>query len=153
MFVAPLVAFLAVAVVTVLAGCGDDAGDDASAGCSPTTAASSGSGDSGGTDPADGGAVPEVRAVDTGLRTDAAVTIVPAPQGDALLVAERAGRVVQAEPDGDGLRAADQPVIDVTDLVGSTDGERGLLGLAVAPDGGHLYLSYTAARRRSEPGR
>ena len=68
-----------------------------------------------------------------------------APQGEALLVAQRGGVVVQADPEGDGLVAADEVVIDLTELVGSTDGERGLLGLAVAPDGEHLYASYTAA--------
>jgi len=146
-FVAPLVVCCA---IVMLAGCGEDNDTGASSDTSPTTTSQANGDDAANAGDAaegnGGGALPEVRAVDTGLRTDAAVTIVAAPDGDALLVAERGGRVVQADPDGEGLQAADQPVIDVTDRVGSTDGERGLLGLAVAPDGGHLYLSYTEAR-------
>jgi glucose/arabinose dehydrogenase len=88
---------------------------------------------------------PTVRTVPTGLDVDQPIALVPAPQGDALLVAQRGGEVVQATPDGDDLVAAGRPVIDLTERVGSTDGERGLLGLAVAPDGEHLYASYTAA--------
>src|SRR5690606_9018504 len=42
---------------------------------------------------------------------------------------------------GGGVRAeVGPPLVDVST---STDGERGLLGLAFHPDGGHLYLSYT----------
>jgi glucose/arabinose dehydrogenase len=38
--------------------------------------------------------------------------------------------------------AASDPVVDVSGDV-EASGERGLLGLAIAPDGGHLYLHYT----------
>src|SRR4249919_891100 len=55
-----------------------------------------------------------------------------------LYVNEQVGRV-RAVRDG----ALDpQPVLDITDEVGS-GGERGLLGLAFAPDGGEMYVYYT----------
>ena len=56
----------------------------------------------------------------------------------ALYLAERAGRVV-AVRDGD---VDPTPVVDISDEV-SSDGERGLLGLAFSPDGSRIYLSYT----------
>jgi glucose/arabinose dehydrogenase len=86
-----------------------------------------------------------VRVVDTGATLDQPIAIAPAPEGDSLLVAQRGGVVAEAVPRGDLLEVADEPVIDLTEDVGSTDGERGLLGLAVAPDGAHLYASYTRA--------
>ena len=56
----------------------------------------------------------------------------------ALYVVEKGGRV-RAVRDG----AVDPtPVLDVSDQV-STGSEQGLLGLAFAPDGGHLYVNYT----------
>ncbi len=86
-----------------------------------------------------------VRVVDTGAALDQPIAIAPSPEGDSLLVAQRGGVVAEAVPRGDLLEVADEPVIDLTEDVGSTDGERGLLGLAVAPDGAHLYTSYTRA--------
>lgn len=85
--------------------------------------------------------------VPTGLDVDQPIALVAAPEGDVLFVAARAGQVLAVEPDGDRLEAAGEPVLDLTELVGSTEGERGLLGLAVAPDGEHLYASYTEASR------
>ncbi|MEA2900127.1 MAG: hypothetical protein QOH36_14 [Actinomycetota bacterium] len=56
----------------------------------------------------------------------------------ALYVVEKGGRV-RAVRDG----AVDPtPVLDLSDAV-STGSEQGLLGLAFAPDGGHLYVNYT----------
>jgi len=64
------------------------------------------------------------------------------PGSDLVYVAQRAGRVVALEKRGDGLAVA---VDDVLDLSGdtTTDGERGLLGLAFSPDGATLYVSHT----------
>jgi len=61
-----------------------------------------------------------------------------------VLVAEREGRVTALTVDGDQLTDPEQ-VLDVTERVGDSDGERGLLGIAVAPDGKHLYTSSTRA--------
>ena len=68
---------------------------------------------------------------------DAPIAMVVRPGHEALLfVAERAGRVRVME---DG-RIRAEPLVEVET---TTDGERGLLGLAFSPDGRHLYLSYT----------
>jgi glucose/arabinose dehydrogenase len=56
---------------------------------------------------------------------------------DTVWIAERAGTVRVL--DGDGLG---EPVLDISDET-TTDGERGLLGLAFDQDFAHLYLSYT----------
>lgn len=56
---------------------------------------------------------------------------------DALYVAERGG-TVRAVRGG----TATEPLVDLRGEV-STDGERGLLGLAFSPDGTRLYASYT----------
>ena len=54
-----------------------------------------------------------------------------------LYVTERSGRV-RVLRDG---RGRPRTLLDLRGKVG-TEGERGLLGVAVAPDGAHLYLSY-----------
>jgi glucose/arabinose dehydrogenase len=58
-----------------------------------------------------------------------------------LYVGERAGRV-RAIRDG---RLDPRPLLDLTDQV-VVEGEGGLLGVAVAPDGRHLYVSFTDQR-------
>jgi glucose/arabinose dehydrogenase len=58
------------------------------------------------------------------------------PDG-VLYLTERAGTVHPLTPDGLG-----EAVLDITDET-TTDGERGLLGLAFAADGSELYLSST----------
>jgi glucose/arabinose dehydrogenase len=63
-------------------------------------------------------------------------------EGDTILYAgERAGRV-RVVRDG---RLDPQPLLDLTDEV-SVQGEGGLLGMAIAPGGGQLYLSFTDRR-------
>jgi glucose/arabinose dehydrogenase len=56
----------------------------------------------------------------------------------ALYVAERPGRV-RAIRDG---QLVPQLVLDITSMT-RAQGERGFLGMAFAPDGSHLYVSYT----------
>lgn len=85
----------------------------------------------------------EVQLVDTEAEVDKPIAAVAAPDGDAMLIAQRAGLIVSAVPDGTRLVVADEPVLDLTEDVVSTEGERGLLGIAVSPDGKHLYASYT----------
>jgi glucose/arabinose dehydrogenase len=58
-----------------------------------------------------------------------------------LYVGERAGRV-RAIRDGE---LDPTPLLDLTDQV-VVEGEGGLLAVAVAPDGGHLYVSFTDQR-------
>ncbi|GAB3684416.1 PQQ-dependent sugar dehydrogenase [Actinocorallia lasiicapitis] len=60
-------------------------------------------------------------------------------KGDpTLYVIEQPGRVRTIS----GGKAVQAPVLDLTGQVGS-GGERGLLGIAFAPDGKHVYLDYT----------
>lgn len=60
------------------------------------------------------------------------------PGTDDLYVAERPG-VVRVLRGGDAL---DEPFLDVSDQT-VAEGERGLLGIAFAPEGDRLYVSYT----------
>lgn len=69
-------------------------------------------------------------------RLDAPVALALRPGFDPMFVAERAGRVMVLE----GGTVRPQPLLEVET---TTDGERGLLGLAFSPDGGHLYVSFT----------
>lgn len=64
------------------------------------------------------------------------------PGRDSLLVTERDGRVRRLDRDGDGWKAGDV-ILDTSDRVRDTGGERGLLGLAVSPDTRWLFVSYT----------
>ncbi|MGV9984284.1 PQQ-dependent sugar dehydrogenase [Streptomyces olivaceus] len=57
--------------------------------------------------------------------------------GGTVWIAERAGTVRVLSDGGLG-----EPVLDVSDET-TTDGERGLLGLAFDPDLAHLYISFT----------
>ena len=69
---------------------------------------------------------------------DAPVALVQGRGFDELVVAERGGAVRVV----DGGRVS-APIVEVGT---TTDGERGLLGIAFSPDGSHLYLSYTDER-------
>jgi glucose/arabinose dehydrogenase len=95
-------------------------------------------------DPAGDGPV-EVALVPVATDLAEPIDLVPGPRAGTVLVAERAGAVREATVTPDGLEVGDE-VLDVTGLVGSTESERGLLGIEVHPDGDRLYVSYTAAR-------
>jgi glucose/arabinose dehydrogenase len=60
---------------------------------------------------------------------------------DLVYVALRSGTLVRLDPSA-GPEADAETVLDFHDDT-TTDGERGFLGLAFSPDGGHLYISYT----------
>ncbi len=130
-----------IAVVGILtAACGGPAdGSETTSSTPPSTTAGKDGDTRDGT--ADGAV--ELQMVDTEADVDKPIAAVTAPEGDEILIAERAGLIVYAAPDGNRLVVASEPVIDLTDDVESTEGERGLLGIAVSPDGAHLYASYT----------
>ncbi len=90
--------------------------------------------------------VPDLGAIRLRLTTvatlDSPIAIVARAGTRDLYVAEREGTVVRLIENGDRLDVAGT-VIDLTDEVGSLDGERGLLGLAFSPDGSNLYVNYT----------
>lgn len=78
-----------------------------------------------------------------GLRRPTAIAGVP---DGRLLITEKRGTVRAYHPDT-GL--APEPLLDLTDRIDSIDNERGLLGLAPAPDftaSGVVYVAYTSLR-------
>lgn len=77
--------------------------------------------------------------LETVARMDAPIALAVHPPSGAVWVAERAGRV----------RTLDGTVLMDISAETTTDGERGLLGLAFSADGTVLYLSYTDTRGRS----
>ena len=72
------------------------------------------------------------------VELDAPTALAIRPGDDALYIAERGGRVVRVV---DGQVTGD-PVLDISPQT-TSDGERGLLGLAFSADGGRLYVSFT----------
>ena len=68
---------------------------------------------------------------------DAPIAMATRPGDPTLYVALRAGRVVPIGPDGVG-----EPILDLSAQT-STNGERGLLGLAWSADGARLFTSST----------
>jgi glucose/arabinose dehydrogenase len=137
-----MLAAVVVVVATGLVAASCSSGPDDGVGTSTTTrdaAASSTPGDATDEDVAEGGVALERLDVDL----DQPIAAVAAPSGNALLVAERTGRVVEVTLDDDGAVSGVEPVIDISEAVADTSGERGLLGIAVDPDAGQLLLSYT----------
>jgi glucose/arabinose dehydrogenase len=152
----------AIALAGVVAACGGDGGDDATAQpddtvAPPTTGSSgAGTGEPGGEEPGPAGSAgttepPSTTAaatpasledVEVRLREVAVaeqpVAVIVQPDTGELFVVERVGTVRALE---DGAVAA-EPLLDISaDTV--AEGERGLLGAAFSPEGDRLYLSYT----------
>ncbi len=95
---------------------------------------------------ADGRDVPleQLRVTTTEVAADLSrpTAVVGLPDG-RMLVTEKPGRIRSYDPTS-GL--APTPVLDITDRVNETDAERGLLGLALAPDFAYsdtVYVVYT----------
>ncbi len=72
-------------------------------------------------------------------RVDQPLTMIPRPGDPLLYIGERPGRVVTLDPT---TGAIGEPLLDWSSEI-STDGERGLLGIAFSPAGDLLYLSWT----------
>jgi glucose/arabinose dehydrogenase len=88
--------------------------------------------------------LPELRVTTTEVATDLTrpTTIVGLPDG-RLLITEKPGRIRSYDP-RTGLAA--RPVLDMSSRVNESEAERGLLGLALAPDyarSGNVYVAYT----------
>jgi glucose/arabinose dehydrogenase len=135
----PALAVVAV-TATALSSCGSESATPTSA--APTTGPTSTTST---IDPAAAAdaPLPTVRLEDLGLEVDQPIDLTFRPGGTSLLLAERSGRVREVVVDGDTHRLVPDPVLDLSERVGSTDAERGLLGIAVSPDGSELYTSYT----------
>lgn len=95
--------------------------------------------------PAADAPLPTLRLVEV-ARLDAPTDTTVLPDG-SVLVAERAGlvRVLIAADGSSDTGAPGRILLDVSDRT-TTDGERGLLAIAVHPDGSELFLSLTDRR-------
>ncbi len=82
--------------------------------------------------------------VDTVIELDGVpLSVVTHPDGVSLLISEKSGIVARWTPLPDGTyERVEPPLVDLRDRT-STGSEQGLLGLAVAPDGGHLYVVHS----------
>jgi glucose/arabinose dehydrogenase len=125
-----------VAVLLVLASCGDDDDGDRSA---PTTGEGSTTSGSQEETPTTAQELP-LDQIDITLsqvaEADRPTSLVTRPGSDTLYVSERAGRV---RPMNDFTLG--DPIIDISSNV-VTESEQGLLDLEFSPDGNTLYLSY-----------
>ena len=108
-------------------------------------AAAGGDVDAGGPPHADPAALAELAvALEPLARLDAPTAATVRPADGALVVAERAGTVRVVGDDG----TVGEPLVDLRGQV-TTNGERGLLGIAFAADGAEAYLSYTGRQGES----
>src|SRR4029450_11752700 len=124
-----------VAVLLVLASCGDDDDGDRSA---PTTDGSPPRAPEETPTPAQDLPLDQIDVKLTQVaEADTPTSLVTRPGSDTLYVSERAGRVRPMTPD---LQLRD-PILALVDEVVPTS-EQGLLDLAFSPDGNTLYLSY-----------
>lgn len=133
------VALAVTALCVVAAACGSDGSDGSGSTGASDTSTSAGA-------PATApNAASGVALEHLDVDLDAPIAAVPVPGSTSLLVAERGGTVVEVTLDAEGTATGSEPVVDITDAVGETSAERGLLDLAIDPDGSTLYLSYTRA--------
>ncbi|MHB1138728.1 MAG: PQQ-dependent sugar dehydrogenase [Microthrixaceae bacterium] len=145
--VAALVLATVLVLVTAACGSSDGSSDGDAATTTGSTDTAPGSAPGSAADDDDGGeALGELRLERLDVDLDQPIAAVAAPAGDALLVAQRGGEVVEVAIDGAGRAGEVTSVVDLRDRVGSTDGERGLLGIAVDPGRAELYVSYTRGR-------
>lgn len=122
----------------VASGCSSDAGNGTTGPSSTVAAPGPRS-----TDTAADGAAVAPTLVDTGAEVSAPMDAHPV--GDSLLVAQRAGKVVELrESPGGGYESAGT-VLDLTEAVGSTEAEKGLLGVTTDTSNEHLYVNHTRA--------
>jgi glucose/arabinose dehydrogenase len=73
---------------------------------------------------------------------DAPTAITPRPNDTSLYVTEQTGRIRRLRRTGTTFAVDPQPFFDLSAEV-TAGGEQGLLGLAFAADGQHLYVAYT----------
>ena len=80
-------------------------------------------------------------AVEVG-RFEAPIALVGRPGTQDLLLGERSGIVRRIDLAADGSFSSSEEVLDISGEV-TTEGEGGLVGLAISPTGDQLYVSYT----------
>lgn len=128
--------FAAVVLATTVVGCGSGPADPAG---TPPTATPAGTGTPAGSSPAATGPVRVTDTVATGLRAPWGLAFLP--DGGALVSERDTGRIVRVGRDGNVSPIGSVPGVD-------SDGEGGLLGLALSPDFASdrlVYAYYTAS--------
>jgi glucose/arabinose dehydrogenase len=152
-------AALGLVVTVVLAACGDSSsppptssppsGSKAPIG-SPTPPAASSAAATASLEPPPVGPPPALKLTPE-FKVDSPVAMAVRPGSHDLYVVEQAGQVRHVVVAGSGPAATytvdPQPWLDLTAMVHS-GGEQGLLGIAFAPDGAHVYLSFTGLDQR-----
>jgi glucose/arabinose dehydrogenase len=113
--------------VTTGASTGDPAGE-------PTTSAP----ESSPTEPVSVPPLGEVQLTEL-ARLESLSALAPHPETGALFVAQRGGLVTVVDPE---TGEAGEPALDMSERT-VAEGERGLLGIAIAPDATFVYLYYT----------
>jgi glucose/arabinose dehydrogenase len=140
-------ATLVAALALVAGGCGQGAEQQAQRPAGPDTVPSSTGATTATSTPAPAGPPTQAELDRVAVRLDRVarlhepVALVVADDDTTFYVGERAGRV-RVIRDG---RLDPKPLLDLTDQV-VVEGEGGLLGVALAPDGRHLYVSFTDRR-------
>lgn len=138
-----------------LAACGDGGGGAGDDGATPASVTQVGSDDAAAPSVASDGedattaptpatpGEPNVRGEVAGT-AEVPIALVVRPGDDHLWLAERAGRIrrVAVTDGGATLTPSDDPVLDISAET-TTDGERGLLGIAFSDDGATLFVSST----------
>ena len=145
----------------LLAGCGDDptpmadapaseSGGETGAQSSTTTDPSDGTGGVSGDGDTVGGSTPAMVPSLTDVEVSLEPLTVPLDSpmdvqalDASLLVAERDGVVLELVADGNGDYTIAGEVVDLRDEVGSTDSEKGLLGLTTDPEATMLFVNHT----------
>ena len=134
---------------TVLAACGSDDGGSASTTPDPDVRETPSTTEPPPPPPTSIQSVGDLDGATVGYETVATFDDTPmamavrAEDEDLVYVALRGGRLVRFDPSaGPDAQDGADTVLDFSGDV-STDSERGFLGVAFAPDGGHLYTSYT----------
>jgi glucose/arabinose dehydrogenase len=126
---------VALAVVTLAACSGGDADRPSNSSSSSSTSSSTAGGSSEPT--ADLSAVRISLTKLADLDRPTALSVLPGDE--TLYVTEKVGRI-RAVRNGE---LDPEPVLDISDQVGSDGNEQGLLGMTFSPDGTHLYVDFT----------
>lgn len=133
------------AAALLVTGCGDPPTDDARPSADPDTTTTA-PGTSSGPDTAPAMEPQEIGPVAMQpLEVDLREPLDAHPLGESLLVAERAGVVEELVANESGGYDVAGVVVDLTEAVGDTSAEKGLLGLTTDPGGEHLYVNHTRA--------
>lgn len=135
-----LVVAAAVGLTVLLVGCGSDGGTTGGKG---STGGSGNSDSSAGVTSDAGSGTTKLALQKVDVDLDSPIAAIPGTTNDSMIVAERAG-TIRILRFNDGDPQLSDPIIDISNET-SSDGERGLLGVALRPDSKRIFISYTTA--------